>query len=76
MFLLVPAYVGSPGRPAVKRLCVCVLYLAEVGFRHMWTSSNVPPYVVHSRLYVCVPVVHFIIQLVNYFVVSDRNSCG
>jgi len=24
MFLLVPAYPGSPGRKAVKRLCVCV----------------------------------------------------
>ena len=24
MFLLVPAYPGSPGSKAVKRLCVCV----------------------------------------------------
>ena len=24
MFLLVPAYPGSPGPTAVKRLCVCV----------------------------------------------------
>ena len=24
MFLLVPAYTGSPGQKAVKRLCVCV----------------------------------------------------
>jgi len=24
MFLLVPAYLGSPGQKAVKRLCVCV----------------------------------------------------
>ena len=24
-FLLVPAYPGSPGSTAVKRLCVCVL---------------------------------------------------
>ena len=24
MFLLVPAYMGSPGQKAVKRLCVCV----------------------------------------------------
>ena len=23
MFLLVPAYLGSPGQKAVKRLCVC-----------------------------------------------------
>jgi len=35
MFLLVPAYLGSPGQPAVKRLCVCVLYLAEVGVKHV-----------------------------------------
>ena len=25
MFLLVPAYPGSPGQKAVKRLCVCVI---------------------------------------------------
>jgi len=25
MFLLVPAYPGSPGQKAVQRLCVCVL---------------------------------------------------
>ena len=25
MFLLVPAYPGSPGQKSVKRLCVCVL---------------------------------------------------
>jgi len=25
MFLLVPAYPGSPGSKAIKRLCVCVL---------------------------------------------------
>ena len=24
MFLLLPAYLGSPGQKAVKRLCVCV----------------------------------------------------
>ena len=24
MFLLVPAYAGSPGQKAVKRVCVCV----------------------------------------------------
>ena len=26
-FLLVPAYPGSPGQKAVKRLCVCVCYI-------------------------------------------------
>jgi len=26
MFLLVPAYPGSPGQKAVKQLCVCVCY--------------------------------------------------
>ena len=25
MFLLVPAYPGSPGQKAVKQLCVCVV---------------------------------------------------
>ena len=24
MFLLVPAYLGSPGQKAIKQLCVCV----------------------------------------------------
>ena len=28
MFLLVPAYPGSPGRKAIKRLCVCVFMLS------------------------------------------------
>jgi len=27
MFLLVPAYPGSPGQKAIKRLCVCVLLI-------------------------------------------------
>ena len=31
MFLLVPAYPGSPGQKAVKRLCVCVLLLVNYG---------------------------------------------
>jgi len=30
MFLLVPAYPGSPGQKAVKRLCVCVCVRACV----------------------------------------------
>jgi len=30
VFLLVPAYPGSPGPTAVKRLCVCVFHLFEV----------------------------------------------
>ena len=29
MFLLVPAYPGSPGQKAVKRLCVCVCVCIE-----------------------------------------------
>ena len=29
MFLLVPAYPGSPGQKAVKRLCVCVCSAAR-----------------------------------------------
>ena len=31
MFLLVPAYPGSPGQKAVKRLCVCVCLILLVG---------------------------------------------
>jgi len=30
MFLLVPAYPGSPGQKAVKRLCVCVSVCVSV----------------------------------------------
>ena len=30
MFLLVPAYPGSPGQKAVKRLCVCVCVCLSV----------------------------------------------
>jgi len=33
MFLLVPAYLGSPGQKAVKRLCVC---LNIVGFNEVF----------------------------------------
>ena len=29
MFLLVPAYPGSPGQKAIKRLCVCVMAWCE-----------------------------------------------
>jgi len=29
MFLLVPAYPGSPGQKAVKRLCVCVCKIVK-----------------------------------------------
>ena len=32
MFLLVPAYLGSPGQKAVKRLCVCVCVLSYHSF--------------------------------------------
>jgi len=30
MFLLVPAYPGSPGQKAVKRLCVCMVPESEI----------------------------------------------
>ena len=33
MFLLVPAYLGSPGQKAIKRLCVCV-YISCVRRTH------------------------------------------
>jgi len=42
MFLLVPAYPGSPGQKAVKRLCVCVcLYLMMLVRRHV--AIMLPP---------------------------------
>jgi len=34
MFLLVPAYPGSPGQRAVKRLCVCVCVCDYYFFYH------------------------------------------
>jgi len=30
VFLLVPAYPGSPGPKAIKRLCVCVSVLLDI----------------------------------------------
>jgi len=40
MFLLVPAYPGSPGQKAVKRLCVCVsvilFWLFSAAVRRCW----------------------------------------
>ena len=36
MFLLVPAYPGSPGQKAVKRLCVC---MCRIG---IWLDSASP----------------------------------
>jgi len=41
MFLLVPAYLGSPGQKAVKRLCVCVcvIYILTYKESKMKTSE-------------------------------------
>jgi len=38
MFLLVPAYPGSPGQKAVKRLCVCVCSTVII-FLHYYEFS-------------------------------------
>jgi len=41
MFLLVPAYPGSPGQKAVKRLCVCVVMaMQRTGINGESTSSH------------------------------------
>jgi len=40
MFLLVPAYPGSPGQKAVKRLCVCVLASATTTLCQPSTSAT------------------------------------
>jgi len=39
VFLLVPAYAGSPGPKAVKQLCVCVEYLNM--FCYKFTTESV-----------------------------------
>jgi len=38
MFLLVPAYPGSPGSKAVKRLCVCVCVCVSLIIFHSLES--------------------------------------
>jgi len=47
MFLLVPAYPGSPGQKAVKRLCVCVCVRACVRacvrYRFIWVVPEKGP---------------------------------
>ena len=35
MFLLVPAYLGSPGQKAVKQFCVCVCVVFAIGQNHL-----------------------------------------
>jgi len=41
MFLLVPAYPGSPGQKAVKRLCVCVCKIfSGVAFSRLLIDIN------------------------------------
>jgi len=53
MFLLVPAYPGSPGHKAVKRLCVCVAFLIYSSWA--WVSpkgSRLLPDALHkSKIY-------------------------
>jgi len=45
-FLLVPAYLGSPGSTAVKRLCVCVCRVfCEIMKNVITDLSAKPPYV-------------------------------
>jgi len=39
MFLLVPAYLGSPGQKAVKRLCVCVCVITQ-HYEHASSQHN------------------------------------
>ena len=38
MFILVPAYPGSPGQKAVKRLCVCVCLLLLLLLLHLFNG--------------------------------------
>jgi len=40
VFLLVPAYPGSPGPTAVKRLCVCAVLGAHISIKYMNTFSK------------------------------------
>ena len=41
MFLLVPAYPGSPGQRDVKRLCVCVRACVRVSVNNQITAIQV-----------------------------------
>ena len=40
MFLLVPAYPGSPGQKAVKLLCVCVCVCVRACVRVWYDAVN------------------------------------
>jgi len=39
-FLLVPAYLGSPGQRAVKRLCVCNLIRITIRINYFYESNQ------------------------------------
>ena len=41
MFLLIPAYPGSPGQKAVKRVCVCVCVSMYFDCIHNENSAEV-----------------------------------
>jgi len=38
---LVPAHMGSPGKRAVKRVCVCVTFIFPIFYRTSWKCWNV-----------------------------------
>jgi len=40
MFLLVPAYPGSPGQKAVKRLCVCIIRTVSNALKYKVYNDN------------------------------------
>jgi len=40
MFLLIPAYPGSLGPKAIKRLCVCVCVCVSGGSGHSWIDID------------------------------------
>ena len=47
MFLLVPAYPGSPGQKAVKRLCVCIM---AIGLQStLWLERLTTPFTTNVR---------------------------
>jgi len=56
VFLLVPAYPGSPGSKAVKQLCVCYLVLSHISSEFSidaWQSASLDGPLVQSSQNCC-----------------------
>ena len=53
---LVPAYPGSPGQRAVKRVCVCVVVLCVRALLVLDAISYIASYNIFTDIFVCISV--------------------